>query len=361
MTLPTLPEEHYRMVTTTGSALAELPLDIAAAKRQREPRIPMSRWAHPDTRWLTVGCLGCAGALGGAALASTALLTGRGAPSLAWPITVAGLAVSLVFVASLLHSRKRVSAYQQLRNERANTIRDQVLKGESALGPYFVYLRPFKIDGAFVDAARGRGDSAYIEEHGWPESHHDLESALALLVHGLGDLVALSDEPGRAGAGYVRSTDGAWRDEVQALCERASGVFIVPFDFEGTAWEVGLLAEREWLNKTFFVMPAMARMARRLLLRRVTRDYRALWDAGRARYASIIELPDYDERGGIVAPAPGHDARLLRGFGGTLGVDERRRARQDQEALRAHLAELAGAVDPRPDPEPRLPPPETAR
>ncbi len=306
----------------------------------------MPRWAHADTKWLTAGCLGCSGMLGGAAVAVAALALGKLAPTGAWVAAGCGAAVAVACFATLIRTQRRVAGYQRRRNERANAIRDQVQRGEAPNDPYFVYLRPFKIDGAFVDAARGRGDSSYIEEYGWPEAHHDLESALALLTHQLGDLVALSDNPGKAGAGYVRSTDATWQDEVCALCRDAAGIFIVPFDFEGTAWEVELLAVRGWLGKTFFVMPATARMARQMRLRWVTRDYRALWEAGRARYAALVELPPYDEHGGVTAA--GEEMRLYTGFGGRLGLKDRKQAAQDLEALRARLAELADGVGQRP-------------
>ena len=159
--------------------------------------------------------------------------------------------------------------------------------------------------------------------------------------------MALSDDPGKAGAGYVRSSDLTWQQEVRALCEHAEGIFVVPFDFEGTAWEVEMLMEHGWLAKTFFVMPAAAPLARWLHVPWYSRDYRAYWEAGRVRYA-MLELPEYDDQGAVVLVGEGR--RIFRGFGhrafSWAGEADRQRREPDLETLRARLAELSDGNTP---------------
>jgi hypothetical protein len=86
----------------------------------------------------------------------------------------------------------------------------------------------------------------------------------------------------------------------------------VPFDFAGTAWEIEMLTELGWLGKAFFVMPAASVLHRWLGIKLLTRDYRELWEAGRARY-QWLNLPEYDALGAVVQVADG--ARILMRFG----------------------------------------------
>lgn len=280
------------------------------------------------------------GSLVALTVAVLAWVSRRQVPTSAWVVAAVGAAIFAGFAVVQWRTQKRVASYQQRRNERACAIRDLVVAGANPPRPYFVYLRPFNIDGAFVEAPRTEADTAYVEEYGWPTAHHDLESALALLVYPYGDLVALSDDPGEAGAGYVRSTDLSWQDEVRCLCEHAEGVFVIPFDFEGTAWEVEMLVDQNWLKKSFFVMPATPPTTRVLWLQRFSRDYRALWEAGRARHGAL-NLPTYDPQGAVVQV--GDDARVLRGFGRRPRFADRKRAEHDLETLRSRLAELSAS------------------
>ncbi|MGD8292278.1 MAG: hypothetical protein PVF37_11275 [Desulfobacterales bacterium] len=238
-------------------------------------------------------------------------------------------------------SEKRIADYQKRRNERASAILEQVLIGKNPSWPYFVYLRPFNIDGKFIEAPRQRADDAFVEEYGLPTAYHDLESALALLVYPHSQFVALSDDPGKAGAGYVRSTDLSWKEEVRALCEHAEGIFVVPFNFEGTAWEVEMVIKSNWLLKTFFVMPAHASLHRLPGFRRLSLDYRDKWEKGRARYG-MLKLPEYDEQGAVVLF--GDRMRVFRGFGRkSLRIANKKRTDSDLNALRSILTELSAA------------------
>jgi hypothetical protein len=303
-----------------------------------ERRTLMPIWKHKDAK---IGCLGFISLLLGAVVLAMALFISGPLPTGAW-ILAGVCAVTFAWVVKAQRkSEKRIADYQKRRNERASAILEQVLIGKNPSWPYFVYLRPFNIDGKFIEAPRQRADDAFVEEYGLPTAYHDLESALALLVYPHSQLVALSDDPGKAGAGYVRSTDLSWKEEVRALCEHAEGIFVVPFNFEGTAWEVEMVIKSNWLLKTFFVMPAHASLHRLPGFRRLSLDYRDKWEKGRARYG-MLKLPEYDEQGAVVLF--GDRMRVFRGFGRkSLRIANKKRTDSDLNALRSILTELSAA------------------
>ena len=295
-------------------------------------------WKHKDAK---IGCLSVISIILGAVVLAMALFRSGPLPTGAW-ILVGVCAATLAWVVKAQRkSEKRIADYQKRRNARANSILEKVLIGKNPSWPYFVYLRPFNIDGKFIEAPRLKADDAFVEEYGLPTSYHDLESALALLVYPHSQLVALSDNPGKAGAGYVRSTDLSWKEEVRALCEHAEGIFVVPFSFEGTAWEVEMIIESNWLLKTFFVMPAHSSLHRLPGFRRLSLDYRDKWEKGRARYGAL-KLPEYDEQGAVVLV--GDRVRMFKGFGRKrFSIVDKKSTESDLEALRAMLTELSAA------------------
>ena len=254
-------------------------------------------WKHQDAKQIFfIGCPGFVLLGVACCLSVLAFVNQRSISSLIWVLAALGMILIVWFGFVISQQQQRVKGYQEKRDTRAKTIRDNVLAGQET-DPFFVFLRPFDIDGKFYAAPSGiPADYAYIEEHGWPTADHDMESALANLVYSHGLLIAISDKPGEAGAGYFKSTDETWQDEVPAICAKAAGIFMVPFASEGTAWEVDLLVRSGWLEKTFFVMPA--EQSRRLSIKWMTVDYREMWSAGRERYQSL-PLPDYDEQGEI--------------------------------------------------------------
>jgi hypothetical protein len=285
--------------------------------------------------------MGCLSLLFGIGALAVALVWGRPLPAGIWLLLGISATAFVGFAITVGRSEKRIAAYQKARNERAMAAREQVASGKNPSWPYFVYLRPFGIDGKFIEAPRQKADDAYIEEYGLPASYHDLESALALLVYPHSQLVALSDKQGRAGAGHVKSTEKAWKDDVRALCEHAEGIFVVPFDFEGTAWEVEMIMERGWLPKTFFVMPAQSMLHGWPGLRRFYLDYQALWEKGRRRYEPL-KLPAYERQGAVVSD--GDRVRVFKGFGSRRFIPKnRQRAQDDLETLRAILRQLSAA------------------
>lgn len=220
----------------------------------------------------------------------------------AWGVAFVGLALFVVGIVRSNRSEARVLGFQQARNEVAERIRDAVMQGRRPEGPYFVYLRPFTVDKLFVYADfRTRAGGEYVEKYGVSTSRHDLESALALLLEGHGALVCLSDQPGLASAGHVKSSDEDWQGDVVKLCEAAAGIFIVPFDTPGTRWEVATIIERGWLDRTLFVMPVRTVLHKWLRVPWLSADYGGLWERARATYqASGLRLPAYDRRGAVV-------------------------------------------------------------
>jgi len=266
-------------------------------------------WSHWDTR-ITAIC-------------TVAVILAELAIAREWDLPVDASALRWITIAAVialtinvLTARHRVLRYQERRNDRADKIRDQVLAGNRPLEPYFVYLRPFDIDGAFVEAPRSGADETYVEKYGIPTASHDLETAVALLVHGRGDLVAVTDNTGEereAGAGHIKAPTDFWEQHVSALAREAAGVFIVPFDFEGTAWEIDHLTKCKLLDRTLLIMPALGPVHRFLRIPLFSRNYPELWEAGRKRYVGL-ELPEYG-RSGAILEIRGGRAKVLARFG----------------------------------------------
>ena len=298
-------------------------------------------WKHQDARQIFfIGCPGFVFLGIACCLTVFALINQRSISSIIWVLAALGVILLFWFGIVLLQQRDRVKGYQEKRDVRAKAIRDDVLTGQKT-DPFFVFLRPFDIDGKFYAAPSGiPADYAYIEEHGWPTADHDMESALANLVYSQGLLIAISDKPGEAGAGYFKSTDETWQDEVPAICAKAAGIFMVPFASVGTAWEVDLLARSGWLGKTFFVMPA--EQSRRLGIQWMTVDYREMWSAGRELYQNL-PLPDYDEQGEIFQLIGGEVIRYW--FGSPKPLTGRNiKEKGNMTALGARLKELVDQV-----------------
>lgn len=296
-------------------------------------------WEHKDAQQIFfIGCPGIV-LLGVACyLTLFALLNQRSISLLIWVLAALGIILFVWFGIVTMQQERRVKDYQIKRDATAGKIRDAVLVGEKT-DPFFVFLRPFDIDGKFYSAPSGiPADHAYVEEHGWPTADHDMESALANLVYSYGLLMAISDKPGKAGPGYVKASDDTWKDDVRAICEQAAGIFMVPFSSEGTAWEVNLLVRAGWLDKTFFVMPAEQGIPRRLGIKWLTIDYRQMWSAGRERYKTLA-LPAYEKQGEIFQLLEGEAISYW--FGSPRSFTLRGAQKKgDIEALCARLEEL---------------------
>ena len=294
-------------------------------------------WKHRDVKEiLLIGCPGFILATVACCLVLFAVLNGKSISLLVWLLAAVGTTLIVWAVISSNKQQRRVKEYQAKREATARAIRDAVLAGKAPERPFFVYLRPFAIDDKGYTVPAGiPADFAYVEEYGWPTAGNDLESALANLVYSYGLMIALSDKPGDAGVAHIQASDDSWREDIRAICNQAAGIFIVPFDYKGTAWEVGLLVESGWLEKTFFVMPAEQFFNRVPGLKWMTADYRRLWAAGRERYAAL-SLPAYEPRGQILQVINGKVTPYL--FGEY--IDKTLEAKNDIAALQARLKEL---------------------
>lgn len=297
-------------------------------------------WTHKDAKEiLLIGCPGFILMAVACCLTVFAFINGKTLSPLIWLLAVVGVILIIWGVIAIWQQRSRVAGYQAKRDATATAIRDTVLAGGKVERPYFVYLRSFDIDGKFYSPPSGiPTDYAYVEEYGWPTANNDLEGGLANLVYAYGLLIAISDEPGEAGAGHVMAAPDSWQVEVRAICDQAAGIFMVPFDSDGTAWEVNLLVDSGWLDKTFFVMPSEQGLARQMGLKRLIIDYRNMWDAGRARYQNLA-LPAYIKGGLIFQIIKGKITSYY--FGSQLNLEKATQGKGDIIALRTRLAELS--------------------
>lgn len=320
-------------------------------------KIRSTKWAHRDVKVDLVGTLGGISSLGGFAVALVALAQDRSVPIWALIMIVLGVAAFVWSAGQSLRAFMRVLAYQKRRDVISQTIREEVLRGNDPLPLYFVYLRPFSIDGAYISACPKEADRAYVEKYGWPDDSNSLENTVALLVHPFGELVALSGESSGVGPGYVKSTNLSFKEEVRALCTHAEGIFVVPFVPEGRkgeakepgiVQEVEMLIEYRWLHKTFFIMPAMPFLSSWLgKTQDSSRNYRDRWESGRARFPEL-DLPEYDPGGCVVQVPDGGYVFKVFGYGRyRWNWRDRTRAEGGLTALLSHLDDLTTGNPPR--------------
>lgn len=100
------------------------------------------------------------------------------------------------------------------------------------------------------------------------------------------------------------------KEHVRALLAKAAGMFIVPFDSDGTAWEVCLVKEFDVLDRAILVMPAAGPVLRQLIqISGQSRDYRLLWEAGTN---GIHGFSYVDGRNTARSPSLAHSDQLMR-------------------------------------------------
>jgi hypothetical protein len=199
---------------------------------------------------------------------------------------------------------------QDRRNEEANELAKHVLAvpaASSSLPPYFLYLRPFAVDGA-IPSQYGREDGMYNLEH------LDLVDVLRAALEPFGRLIAVG---GNSGADRVDSSPGSqsWLDKVEKLAQHAIYIIMAPLIADpssrsGTLAEIELVKKR-FLEKCVWLMPetligrscyvgwkpgnpvVMGSMAHF--------DHRSAWERVREKLGAVGEgklaLPDYDPDG----------------------------------------------------------------
>lgn len=208
-----------------------------------------------------------------------------------------GLVVVFILFVYTFYANRRVQRYQEARNRLGKVIYDRVTQGKNPEWPYFVYLRPFYMDGKFVQPVELDVDSDYVERFGQPRTRLDLESVLDQIVYGIGKLVALSVDSKKVGACKIESTDKKWQDAVRDLCTHAEGVFIAPCKSESVLWEISLQLTEGRLDKCLFVKP-LAQALNSL-------DFQKQWDDARValekptKQRPGLTLPRYEDQGDI--------------------------------------------------------------
>lgn len=169
----------------------------------------------------------------------------------AWWMLLAiwGLGAFLVGTGLRWRHLNRISQ-QAHRDERAAELVQQVLRGETR--QFALYIRPFDWTGVLPIRNPGHrpSDDPFRE---LPVI--DLEEFFARGLAPSLPLIALG-WPGEAiGAGRYETAVATWQSDIQALAERATLIVALPLYSDSVVWEVKLLRDRGWLEKTLFVMP----------------------------------------------------------------------------------------------------------
>ena len=83
----------------------------------------------------------------------------------------------------------------------------------------------------------------------------DLETILAYSIAPTLPVIALGQPGEHLGAGRIQTSDEHWQEEIIRLFENAKLIIIIPSHREGTLWEINNLKQRNYLQKTVFIMP----------------------------------------------------------------------------------------------------------
>jgi hypothetical protein len=139
---------------------------------------------------------------------------------------------------------------------------DHLLKHD--LRPAILYLRAFADDGASVDVAMSKqvGNNA-IE---WV-AHLTFEEAISEELSHLGPFIALGSGKEllpRLGAARAYADNSAWQEKVLSWMEGAQLILFLIGEGNGLEWEMAQIGERNFLLKTFFLMPPRPRGLARL-------------------------------------------------------------------------------------------------
>jgi hypothetical protein len=108
--------------------------------------------------------MGCLSLLFGIGTLVVALGWGRPLPPSIWFLLGISATAFAGYAIAVGRSEKRIAAYQKARNERAMVAREQVLSGKNPSWPYFVYLRPFGIEGKFIGNYSAKNGKKYLKK-----------------------------------------------------------------------------------------------------------------------------------------------------------------------------------------------------
>ena len=212
------------------------------------------------------------------------------APSLSWRdyfeiVGVTCLGLYILFAS--LQSQQRTSD-----EEAKNTFAGGTGQGSA---PFSLFLRSFDITGK-LKIERPASLPFMWDQYDRP-GNDTLERLLADAVVRTAPLIGLGGhgdvEFGPGLAGFVED----WQGRVEKAMNEAAYVFIVPSANVGTLWEIGVLKNRGYLDRTIFVMPPSIPPFK------FTGDgeYKDFWEAARIACANEhqMELPPYRPNGGL--------------------------------------------------------------
>jgi hypothetical protein len=184
-----------------------------------------------------------------------------------WPI--ASLLVALWILETYLRGVRLRLAQRRVDGLAAdvNCLLDQSsYAGTRPNGPFAVYLRPF-----YSTNRLHLGGS-------------DLETLLAYSFLPHMPIIALGKPGEHVGAGRVQTSDTDWRDDITRLVDASEMILCIPSATEGTLWELALLAQRNLLDKTVFMMPPATGQV----------NYAREWERVRASpIQDILSFPPY--------------------------------------------------------------------
>lgn len=132
----------------------------------------------------------------------------------------------------------------------------QLMKSDDR--PPILFLRDFSDDRVKLE---GPGKSRLRRILWWGRRYSSLDEMLVLETSVFGPIVAIG-RPGERvrsfGICRTFAKDGAWKDEVTALAERASAIILVGGKGEGLRWELALVSSDRYRHKTLILLPPVA-------------------------------------------------------------------------------------------------------
>lgn len=180
-----------------------------------------------------------------------------------WMTWEAGWFVRILFfvavVAPLVKLANRAYGADRLRDQKRRDAFARRLvaankRSEGETSRFTLYLRPF------ISTGKLPAQALPNELDLWKDLRHfDLEAHLARSLRKHSPLIA----PGRPGEvtegpGRAELQEDEWKPVVMRLAERSTLLIFVPLAYEGTLWELCLIRDLGFYNKTLFIMPGCA-------------------------------------------------------------------------------------------------------
>lgn len=179
-----------------------------------------------------------------------------------------------------------------------NKLADTLLESPKS-APYWLYLRPFSLDGAMPQ--KNPGYHGIFGIFSFNQQRRDFEELLRLAVQKTGNLalVALGSRKVLQGAGRVETPDREWQENLQSLAQSARWILVIPGG-GAVCWEVEFIVGNELLARTIFVMPPVSVDVPTLRIKPKTELERAreYWVEAVQKMKSLgLEMPAYRKGG----------------------------------------------------------------